>query len=146
MFPCLEQALGSVFIGAHLPGIETAVVVRPHPKAQGQLLQIADARDSLAPTFGFRERRQQQPGENGDDRDDNEQFDESKATATTKCFFARTSSFDYSRFAHGRPRNETASALLKSGDSSVEQAREGLATVIGQRKSSCGTARFSSVI
>ena len=45
-------------------------------QAKLKLLQIVQARDGLRPVFGAAQRRQQQRGENADDRDDDQQLNQ----------------------------------------------------------------------
>jgi len=48
---------------------------------QGQLFKIVQAADALGAGFGPGERRQEQPGQNGDDGDDHQQFNQRKRPA-----------------------------------------------------------------
>ena len=52
------------------------VVGGPEGKAEAELLRMVHAFDALRATLGAAERGQEQAGENGDDRDDDEQLDE----------------------------------------------------------------------
>ena len=58
-----------------------AVIVGVQNPRQAQLVQIVEALNALGFGLRFCERRQQQRGQDRDDRDDHQQFDERKATA-----------------------------------------------------------------
>ena len=62
----------------HIEGVPVAVVVGEEAMGQPDLLQIVHASDALGLRFGFRERRQEQAGQNGDDGDNDEQLNERK--------------------------------------------------------------------
>lgn len=55
------------------------------------LLDVVDAGGAHAAVFGSRQGRQQQPGKNGDDRNDHQQFDEGEGGKECSAFgFNRT--------------------------------------------------------
>ena len=51
------------------------------PQSDGKLFQITDTRDIFGFAFRARQRWQHEPGEDCDDRDDNEQFDKGESTS-----------------------------------------------------------------
>jgi hypothetical protein len=59
-------------------GIFVAVVTRPDAVGQTNLLEVVDATDFLGLALGGRESRQQHGRQNGDDRNNDEEFDERK--------------------------------------------------------------------
>ena len=54
----------------------TVIIPRIRDPGQHQLLAIVEAGDACCFAFGLGQGRQQQAGEDGDDRDDHQQFDE----------------------------------------------------------------------
>ena len=65
------------FRNLHMCGTNPVVIVhRVHGENQAELFHVAAAFDFLRFCFRFAQRRQQHTGEDGDDRDDHEQFDE----------------------------------------------------------------------
>src|SRR5438874_6860128 len=73
----------NVVIGIIARAIEPAlVIVGEHLAAQAQLLEIIQARNAPGALFGFAEGRQKHRGKDGNDRDDDEQFDQSEAESS----------------------------------------------------------------
>ena len=62
--------------GHFLPGKKPLVVVRIHRQEQLPLAQVVAAHRGVGRLFGPRQTGQQQTSQNGDDRDDDQQFDE----------------------------------------------------------------------
>jgi len=65
-----------------------SIITGIHGPRQNQLPLVVDALDASGVVFAPGERRQQHGGEDGDDRNDNEQFDKGKSTAGRKPFTA----------------------------------------------------------
>jgi len=57
------------------------MVIDPDDESQAHLFHVVDAGRALSAGLGFGQRRQQQRGENRDDRDHDEQFDQGECTA-----------------------------------------------------------------
>ena len=69
-----------------------------------ELTQIVGTLRSSPGLAGLLDRGEKEPDERGDDRDDNEQFDEREAVTTTR------------RKAHGHPRTKSIPRGHRSGD------------------------------
>src|SRR5690606_6925145 len=74
-----------------LPRVFIVVIARPKAETEVDLLEIVHAGDALGFGFGATERRQQHAGEDGDDRDDDEEFDQGEGARVLRGLAAFTS-------------------------------------------------------
>src|SRR5579884_381511 len=86
---------------------EALGVIDINEVANGHLLEVVDALRLVRAQFGFRQRRQQQAREDGDDRDHHKQFDQSKSPEPAKTLTVYIATTHFS----GRLFVDPASAL-----------------------------------
>src|SRR5205814_1263316 len=78
--------VGEKDAGPKRPGQRVAVVLRIHLDAESDLFEVVGAMDDSGAAFGGGERGQKKTRENGNDRDDNEKFDQrERGSAAGRC-------------------------------------------------------------